>query len=241
MNTNAKYLEDTYCFQSNASITDMAQIGNSAEVYFDKTIFYPQGGGQPSDTGYLDVNGNRYEVSAVEYRDGNIVHHVIGLKVEDGLIGKSVVQHVDGEKRLKNAKAHTAGHLITHILEEMNPGLLPAKGYHFPSGSYVEMLDEKRQGNSEMLDEAMAKLQEAINAEMEIKAISSTFEEIEKLRPFLARYVPKDKPTRMIAIGNFTPVPCGGTHVSNTKELTGLVITRIKRKKDRLKVNYEFT
>lgn len=239
MNTEAKYLEDTYSFRSDATITDMAQIGNSAEVYFDQTIFYPEGGGQPSDTGFIEVDDVRYDVTAVEYRDGNIVHHIIGLKADDSLIGKSVVQHVDGEKRVKNAKTHTAGHLITHILEDMNPDLLPAKGYHFPSGSFVEMLDEKRQGNSEMLDEAMAKLQESIDAELEVRAASATFEDIEKIRPFLARYVPKDKPTRMLTIGHFTPVPCGGTHVSNTKELSGLVITRIKRKKDRLKVNYE--
>lgn len=240
MSTEPKYLDDTYCFQSEATITDIAQIGNSAEVYFNETIFYPQGGGQPSDTGFIQIDSEKYDVTSVEYRDGNIVHHVIGLAVDDGLVGKKVTQTVDDQRRITNAKAHTAGHLITHILETMNPEFLPAKGHHFPSGSYVELLDEKRQGNSELLEEVKSKLQSSIDAGLNITASPSSFEEIEKVRPFLARYVPKDKPTRMLTIGEFIAVPCGGTHVHNTSELNGLVITRIKRKKDRLKVNYEF-
>ena len=241
MSTEPKYLDDTYCFQSEANVTDFFRMGGSTEVYFDKTIFYPQGGGQPSDTGFILIDGEKYSVTSVEFRDGNIVHHITGLSISNDLVKKNVIQSVDERKRIENAKAHTAGHLITHILETINPDFLPAKGHHFPDGSYVELLDEKRQGNGELLEEANSKLQLSIDEGLNITATSCSFNEIEKVRPFLAQYVPKDKPTRMLTIGKFIPVPCGGTHVRNTSEINGLVITRIRRKKNRLKVNYEFS
>ena len=239
MSNKMLYSENTYMFTTEAKITDIVKTGGLCEVIFDQTIFYPQGGGQPSDKGFFTIDGKEFTVTAVEFRDGQVIHTVPHIQADDDFVGAQVEMSIDESVRIRNSSLHSGGHLITHVLETMTPSMLPIKGYHFPDGAHVEMIDKERIGSGEMLVEANELLSQAIEKDSPIKASPSNFDEITAIRPYLAVNVPKDKPTRIVKIGDYKAVPCGGTHVNSTGELKGLKITRIKRKKENLKVNYE--
>ena len=64
MNTVLEYLDNTYLYQSTAKVVRVGEAEKGKYFVLDKTIFYPQGGGQPSDTGYVEASGeNRQFIS----------------------------------------------------------------------------------------------------------------------------------------------------------------------------------
>ena len=238
MNTELDYLEDTYQFSGAGKITNIGRGDKGLFVALDKTIMYPQGGGQPSDRGHLNVSGNEVPVTFVGFDDGIVKHFVPDDMVGEDAIGLEVNILVEEASRLRHSKYHTAGHLISHIMETLNTNLVPIKGYHFSDGAHVEFVDEMREGSAEMIEEINEAISEAINANSAISAKLSNYDEVAGIRPELAPFMPKDKPTRMIQIGDFKPLPCGGTHVRDTGSVQGLKVTKIKRKKDNIKVSY---
>lgn len=237
--TTPKYLSDTYQKENTVTIIKMVEMDDSLAIYCDSSVFYPQGGGQPCDLGSLIINGTAYPVHHVETTEDGIAHV---LESHPSLLecnGMQCKQKIDMQRRLVNAKSHTAGHLISHIIEKMNSNLSPAKGHHYPGDSYIELIEIER--TNDLL--STAQINEQVNklvtqAPRPIQSIELDLAEMQSLRPLLSHFIPQSTKVRMIAIDGFTPVPCGGTHVASTSELEGLQVTRIKRKKDRIKVSY---
>lgn len=236
--TKAIYLDDTYHFENAAKITQVMALEDGSLVYCDATIFYPQGGGQPSDQGVLEIDGVEYPVYFVSHTELGIAHHISAQNVS-GLEGKACLQKVNPEQRLRNAKSHTAGHLISHILETIDSNLVPAKGHHFPGEAYIEVIEQERTDKAYSVEELNTLIEQAIQQEKASRIRRVAFSEIEQTRPLLAPMIPKSEQVRVLEIEGYAFVPCGGTHVSNMKELSGLTVTRAKRKKDRIKFSYE--
>lgn len=237
--TIPKYLSDTYQAESTATITQVVEMDDTVAVYCDSSIFYPQGGGQPCDLGSLEINGVAYRVHHTEMTEEGIAHV---LESHPSLLvshGMQCVQRIDMKRRLINAKSHTAGHLISHIIEEMDNNLSPAKGHHYPDDSYIELIESERTNDNFSVELINEQINLLVNrAPRAIQPIDLDLAEVQSLRPLLCKFIPQSTHIRMIAIDGFTPVPCGGTHVVSTSELNGLYVTRIKRKKDRIKVSY---
>lgn len=238
MHTKLDYLDDTYRFNHSAIVVGNERDERGGFLTFDRTIFYPQGGGQPSDRGVIEIADNTIPVTFVGFANGSVRHYIPNDYYSDSFVGMTVEQIVEKDTRLKAAKYHTAGHLISHVMETLNPELVPVKGYHFEHGAHIELIDENRTIDETLLGATNTKIAENIDDPLNIVAELSDFDTISKVRPILAPFTPKDKPTRIVKIGGYDFLPCGGTHVKTTKELAGLQITKIKRKKDNIKVSY---
>lgn len=117
MQTIKAYLEDTYCFAGHGEVIHTGMDDKGHFFILDKTIFYPQGGGQPSDQGYLEIDSTRLAVSHVRMIDNQIRHYSNQDCKE--LLGKSPKLIIDHEKRLLHAKLHTSGHLINFMMLEL--------------------------------------------------------------------------------------------------------------------------
>ena len=108
-------------------------------VILDKTIFHPQGGGQPNDEGVIWNENGRFLVSHLIINGETILHK--GKFEEEGKeFGEDseVQTQVDAEKRKIFARVHSAGHLIDIAMLRIGQNMRPGKGFHFPEGSYVE-------------------------------------------------------------------------------------------------------
>jgi alanyl-tRNA synthetase len=210
--TKRTYYQDTYCFSGSARMLGNGQDQHGQYWLFDKTIFHPQGGGQPSDRGTISFDQESISVSLVKEIEGEIRHYVL-TKIAP-VIGGMVKQSIDPEFRLLCSKLHSAGHLIAQIIEQQIPSAIPLKAFHFPEGPYIEVAGI-------VSPDLIPFIQEKIDTVLGLPAISTT-----------------SGTTRQIKLGDFQAVSCGGTHVKNTSEIGKIVIRGIKKSGENSRVKY---
>lgn len=240
MSTILAYLENTYKFIDKAHVDFVADDERGTYCVFDSTVFYPQGGGQPSDIGTIEVKEVHIPINFVSFVDGDVRHYgdFSSVSLEKG---EEVTLYVDEARRMQNAKAHTAGHLMYTIVESLDRNLMAFKGYHFPDGSYVEFQGTPSFENTEaFIAEVNVKISEALNEARSVEASLITPEALAARWSNIPNNLPSGKPLRVVTIGDLHPTPCGGTHVKSLDELTSVVVTKAKRQKGNLKISYKF-
>lgn len=71
------YLEDAYLKEMEATIIEVTkESDNPWQIVLDKTIFYPRGGGQSTDQGFLFIEGWKVKVSQALLKEDKIIHYV---------------------------------------------------------------------------------------------------------------------------------------------------------------------
>lgn len=224
--TELFYLKEPDVFTLEVRILNILKVNDLQwGLVFDRTIFYVQGGGQPSDKGIVISEDKNLDVLKV-YRDGDQIIHLIegtsGLEK-----GMSMKLKVDKPARTLHSKIHSAGHLIDVAVKNLNLDLMPGNGYHYPNGSYVSYEIGYLFKNSEsLLEDLQLQLESLINKDIRVLI------DIDNQKKLYGQ------PLRMVSFEGFDGCPCGGTHVLSTKVLAGLKILKIKVKKSKLKVSY---
>jgi alanyl-tRNA synthetase len=237
MNTTLIYLDQMHEYSAAAQVRDVLMVGGRNIIILDQTIFYPQGGGQPYDTGVIATPQARFEVNEVRLVEG-VVHH-IGT-YEGGSIagGETVECLIDKERREENTRIHSAGHLLDMSLKRLGISWIPGKGYHFPQGPYVEYC-----GSLEGQDIALLKIQieescaALIQENVETRVLRMPKEAMHTVCEFVPDYIPADKPARVVMYGDFG-IPCGGTHVRRLGDIGKLTIRKIKQEKENIRISY---
>jgi Ser-tRNA(Ala) deacylase AlaX len=112
LKTEPIYLDDPYRKEMVGLIIDVIPEKEGVwRLILDKTVFYPMGGGQPTDQGtFLFPDGSQGEVYQVLLKDGEINHYVKTSLCPSG--GMEVKGSIDWERRYKNMRVHSAGHVI---------------------------------------------------------------------------------------------------------------------------------
>jgi len=98
-------------------------------VILQSTLFHPQGGGQPFDTGWLGES----QVLRVTQEADRVVHYV-DHPVEPG----PITARVDEQRRALHSRLHSAGHLIGNVGETL--GWMPIKAHHWPGEAKVTFI-----------------------------------------------------------------------------------------------------
>lgn len=215
MQTKQIYYQDSYQTELECKILSVEPQGAVFNVITDQTIFYPEGGGQPSDRGML---GNT-KVEYVRFSNGEIIQQVKGNLNEDD----TVKQMLDWNWRYKNMRVHSAGHLLHDVLMTMVKDLTPLKGGHGKK-AFLEYQGEIDLTIKEKLE---IEVNNIAQQGLEIITKESTYEELQKDCQFMPPNLPKDKPLRILKIGNFPSMPDGGVQVKNTKEIGKIWIANI--------------
>ncbi|MBM7561584.1 alanine--tRNA ligase [Fusibacter tunisiensis] len=200
-------------------ILDEAFEGMDVSIILNETPFYPEGGGQIGDVGFIKADGFLAEV--VETRKGvenRIVHHV---KVLDGHIKVSdrVMASVDVKKRMATARNHSATHLLHKTLREL-------VGTHVEqAGSYVD--DTRMRFDFSHFEpiskETLLKIETQVNQQifmaLPIEANEMSIESA-KDKGAMALFGEKyGKTVRVVTMGDYSIELCGGTHLRNTSEI----------------------
>jgi alanyl-tRNA synthetase len=224
--TDLVYLSDTYLFTDTATAIahDLNEFGEY--LVLDRTIFYPQGGGQPSDKGQIFNAEFEFEVEKCLFVEDKVVNYG-KLTKGDVNLNTQVTLKIDAERRRLNARNHTAGHLIDLVLKEFFPKLTPVKGYHFPEGPYVEYTGNI-QDSATATSLLTEKLLELIKTEPKI-----SFEVVQDINH------PSGKPMRIMKMESFDSMPCGGTHVKNLSEIGKIRIRKIKNTRETVRIAYQ--
>lgn len=233
--TNLDYLCDTCLFESSAYVADVQLLpdGRTA-IILDRTIFYPQGGGQPCDTGIISGSDTRFVVTDVRLDPEGIVRHMGNYEIGTLTKGQQVTLIIDQERRMRNAKIHSAGHLIDCAIVKLKLHVKPTKGYHFPEGPYVEY-DGEIENSIDMIKNIQEQVDALLEADSRVDTQMLDYETAAKR----GIKVPEGKQARIVQFGLFEPCGCGGTHVSSTKEIGKIIIRKIKSKGGVTRISYE--
>lgn len=227
MKTELLYMANMSQMQCTAVILEYRFDGDKAILVLNQTVLYPQGGGQPYDTGTIKSFDRDFVFRVQEVRlvEG-VVNHIGMIECGKLCIGMDVHCHVEEERRKLNTRLHSAGHLIDMALTELGTGWIPGKGYHFPQGAYVEFSGNIEWSNIEIF-----------RRNIEEKANEIIARDIETSVLFEDNSIQNSKRIRTVFYGDYG-VPCGGTHVSSLREIKSICIRKIKREKDAIRISY---
>merc|ERR1711964_573939 len=226
LETVREYFEDTFRFKSTATVVkidtspDYTKVPDAIDVQLDRTIFYPQGGGQPTDTGKIFVGEKVFNVAFVGCDDhvGGVIHHYGTFEGESFAEGDSVDLAIDEKVRVLHSKLHTAGHLLDVAMGQCGYGHFPlGKGYHFPESTYDEYDGKVIPANRKKL---IADLQVAMDKliQADIPIVKTVTEGVQHVTFGKA--------------GEYHPSQdCGGTHLDSTGQIGPVKIRKIKVKK----------
>ena len=228
--TELIYLKDTYLFDfENAKIQELWENEFGKYIILDKTIFYPQGWWQPSDNWIIFSNSWKFIVDNVRLIEWQVFHY--------GQFDNWVFQlwdlvdlQIDRDKRIINAKNHSAGHLIDIAMKNIwFLHLNPTKWFHFPVWSYVEYEWTFVWDKQELVYKLNEELKKLIWKN--IKVIVD--EDRQDISP------PNWKKPRYVYFDWYEGCGCWWTHVESSMELWEIVVKKIKSKWNILKVSYE--
>ncbi len=232
-------LEDFTLLTTDATVLDVFEEEGKTVVVLDQTVFYPQGGGQPYDTGVITGPSGSFAVEAVHFVDG-IVKHIGSMGNGTVSSGEAVHCVVDAERRQLHSRLHSAAHVITMGVYRLGLPWTPGKGYHFPQGSYVEY------GAPAVSDKEKIKsdLEQACNdCVAEDRLTTIRFMPKEKMHEVCLHVpdnLPEGKPARVVMYGDFG-VPCGGTHVTHLGEIGHIAIRKMRGDGGVIRVSYEIS
>lgn len=216
-------------------------------VVTSSTIFYPQGGGQPSDVGFMESlvpGGASFQVLSVRNGPQKRTLHLGTFSPSPSsttfATGEMVKQVIDGQKRDLYSRLHTAGHIIgvaVHELSAQIPDVVDTKAQHYPEAAYVEFrgtIDGKH------LEAIQAKTDELVDRKLKIKLHWWDEPELrEKCKAVLEGFViPEGEKARAVEIEGVGAYPCGGTHVLDSGGVGKIVVSKIKRSKGISRISY---
>jgi misacylated tRNA(Ala) deacylase len=223
------YWEDDHCLEAEARIVDVED--NS--LAFDRTCFYPGGGGQPSDTGTVTLDkGTVLEIASARAGVDQVVWHIgNGPIASSGIIGQSAKLSVNRERRVALARHHTVLHVLNTIaLRDYSAWITGVQ-----IGVDYSRIDFKWEGYSPAV---CGEIENQVNAVLQgnhsLKSYYVPEDEFHR-RPDLLRTLEVKPPVisgrvRVVEIEGFDAQACGGTHAGSTGELGRFSIFRTENK-----------
>jgi Ser-tRNA(Ala) deacylase AlaX len=246
------YLNDSHLFDCSASLVSLTLQPEDAKygrykILLDQTVFHPQGGGQPTDSGIITFpDGVTFDVVFVQNNaEGDIEHlgdFTQGKEAAEDhhfpAAGTSAQLAVDKEKRIEHIRLHSAGHVMDAALKRLGfwDRIKSGKGYHFPDNPYVEYVGQLTPEEMETLPATLtAEVQRIVEEDI---PTSLFMEEKVAAGELCSIDTSAYPPVVRVADIAGSPCPCGGTHIKSSRELGGLQVTRCKKKKKMIRISY---
>ncbi|RBQ23398.1 Alanine--tRNA ligase [Candidatus Methanobinarius endosymbioticus] len=262
--TDLLFYDDFYTSEFNAEVLDVIEIRNSKNktnsknnknkeknenkdfienkdlaIILDQTAFYPEGGGQPSDLGYLNIENDEIEVIHAQKINTVVLHKIktdksIDYFKNNEIVGKSITGKIDWNRRISLARNHTATHLILASAKKV-------LGDHIWQAGAQKGLERSRLDLSHykrISQEEINRIEKIANElVMENICVDITWmsrDEAEKAYGFTLYQggtVPGST-IRVINIPDIDVQACAGTHVLNTGNIGLLKINKTERIQD---------
>jgi misacylated tRNA(Ala) deacylase len=223
---------DAYARSAEARVAAV-EIGESVAVVLDRTVFYPGGGGQPSDRGLVirATDGRSWTVRAARKSEGEIVHE---LEPDDGdppAVGDVVRVDLDWARRLALMRTHTALHALCGVVWR-DYGALVTGGNMEPGSGRMDFEFERMSGDLVDAIEASvnAELAAARDVRVAVLPRAEAFAIPDLIRTKVNLLPEGIEEIRTIEIVGLDLQADGGTHVANTSEVGGIRVTGYESK-----------
>ncbi len=231
--TDLIFFTDCYASEFDARVT----FSDGDLCALSRTAFYPEGGGQPSDTGILRWDGGEERVTRVYKAGSQVIHDLAGAAPNTG---QEVHGSLDWDHRYAHMRYHTAQHLLSaHFLEKHRASTTgnqisrrKAKiDFDLPELT-PDLVRRAEEGISRWVADSIPVVIKMLPREVAIRTLDPVRTRIDRL--------PKSVSTlRIVEIEGVDTVACGGTHVRNTSEIGEFRITKAASKgKGRKRVEF---
>ncbi|MHA1490546.1 MAG: alanine--tRNA ligase-related protein [Promethearchaeota archaeon] len=223
ISTDKLYWENPYKKEFEAEVVNM----NSSGVSLNQTLFYPRGGGQSSDIGFITINNFRFKVDKVTKTEIGILHHISDFQ-DKIRIGDYVFGQIDWDYRYGLMKAHSSQHVFSAVILK-NLGIETAKvniNFEEVSIQLAEKITLDQLANA--LNE-INRICQSKNYKITSKLTSKVelLEDSVKIRG----KIPKKDSVRIIEINGCDKVCCGGLHVKNSSEIGIIYVNEFNKGK----------
>ncbi len=226
--TRLLYYEAPYLTEFDSRVL---RILDSNQVILEQTIFYPEGGGQPADRGFLEFNGKKAEVVDVQ-KVGKVIFHMVKGSVPKE--NQRVKGHLAWERRNYLMRAHTATHLVMGAARRV-------------LGQHVWQTGTQKDVEQTRLD--ISHYQRLTPEEVDKIEILANLVVAETI-PVMTQWLTRDeaeakhgfrlyqggavpgKEIRVVKVGDWEVQACAGTHVKNTGEIGFIKILYTERVQD---------
>jgi misacylated tRNA(Ala) deacylase len=225
MTTRLLFRDDWYMQSTQATVISITERGG---IILDQTVFYPTGGGQPGDVGYLkNRDGAETGVVTAVWDDAEktIVAHIPAEGSTLPVPGDTVTLRLDWAIRYPRMRMHTALHLLSVALPYPVTGGSIGDGegrldFDIPDAIEKELVQEK-------LDALLAQ-------DVPVTDRWITDAELDA-NPALVKTMKVQPPrgsgrVRLVEIEGIDLQPCGGTHVHRTAEIGRVEVTNVEKK-----------
>jgi len=222
---NKLYYENPYQTEFTAEVINVIEKGNKYHVELNETCFYPEGGGQPSDTGH--INGN---LVTYVYEENGTIYHILEVKP---LKIHKVKCRIDFEKRYDYMQQHLGQHLLSACISHLfNANTI---GFHLGLNSASIDLD-KVIGGTEIKD-AQMKANDIILKNIKVEVLYPTNSELKKLS---LKKIPVKvgEKIRIVKIGDIDVNPCCGIHPSSTIEVQLINVIKFEKYKTGIRIEF---
>lgn len=221
--TQKLFYENQYIKEFSATVVSCTEGKRGFEVILDKTAFFPEGGGQPGDTGFI---GNATVIDTVE--SGEDIIHICSDAVSGG-----VECRLDFEKRFSFMQQHTGEHIFSGIIHS----ICGCDNVGFHMGEHNITVDFNCAVTLQQLEEAEKLSNEAVFANIPVEAIYPSDDE-------LCNYDYRSKKeikgqVRLTKIGDVDLCACCGTHVAFTGEVGIIKVISMANNKSGVRITLQ--
>ena len=222
MMTELLFRDDAYLKTATARVLAATERG----IELDRTVFYPQGGGQAGDTGtLLRASGERIAVTDTRKADTpDRVLHVVAPGSSLPQPGEAVALEIDWQRRYQLMRLHTALHLMSCVVvAPVTGGNIVADKARLDFDIEFSLLNAARiESETNALIAAGAATESVWITDAELDAQPELVKTMSVQPPRGAGRV------RLLKIPGIDLQPCGGTHVANIAEIGGIRVLRIR-------------
>jgi alanyl-tRNA synthetase len=223
--TRLLYLEEPYLKSFKARIENI----DGDWIGLDQTVFYPGGGGQEADTGWID------DLEVIEMKKGeSVLHKVPGHTFQER---QEVEASIDWGRRLDLMRGHTAEHMLFSALSNQVEDLELVK---ISIGEEKKSFIVKGKIDWNIIFQAQKKVNDTIvrGFDVDCSWVDRTDSQLQEIRIKIDRI--SDDQVRIVRIGDYDAAACSGIHVSSTSEIIRVLVTKMTLAKPKGAVEIEF-
>ena len=244
MGTKRIYQSDPYAAENEAVITAIREKNGLDVIACDASVFYPEGGGQPSDTGIVSMSGSQQVFEITRAFDESLVGdvwHITDAPAGTFSIGDKVTLSIDRNLRFRNMQRHCGEHMLSGTMDSLFGGV--NKGFHMGDEYITIDIDlGGRMLTDEELDLAERTVNEAIWADLPVTV--TWFDDYESsLALPVRKQVPHNGRVSVVTVGDlddpYDCIACCGTHPAGSSEVGLLAIYKCEPNKGMNRIYFD--
>ena len=229
MVTERIYQRDRYAAENDAVVTAIREKNGMDVIACNASVFYPEGGGQPSDTGSVSITGSQKVFGISRAFDESLtgdVWHITDAPAGTFSVGDKVTLSIDFDLRFRNMQRHCGEHMLSGTMDTLFGGV--NRGFHMGDEYITIDIDlGGRMLTDEELDLAERTVNEAIWADLPVTV--TWFDDYEaSLSLPVRKQVPHDGRVSVVTVGDLNDpydcIACCGTHPARSSEVGLLAI-----------------